>query len=109
MAAALEPGMWVICVNAGTIPGQTGGEWTPGDRLTEGAFYQVSDCFVSALGRPHVELVGKDRSDACEEWGTRVGYDVARFRPLLDGPSQELIEQLKAPPQSAPTRETEAA
>lgn len=96
--ADIGKGDWVICINAnGPVFGSGMGQWLPEERLTQGAIYQIADCFTDQWGLPAVDLVGKIRRRSSTLLGRRVGYAVERFRPLLGGPDQELSETLLEP------------
>lgn len=91
--SAIGPGDWVICVSVTAWPGYS---WAPGDHLTEGALYQVADCWVDDDGYPVLSIIGRERVHASRDLGFRAGFCVKRFRPAF-GPKQSLIEQLSAP------------
>lgn len=101
MAAPIGPGDWVECVqnrHPTTLPPRG---------LIVGRCYMVSAAGVTPAhdvqpGVPWVRLVGVP--DPAPKWG----YRAAWFRPVYR-PKADLIESLKAPPQTAPKRETEAA
>lgn len=91
MTAAIEPGMWVECVDAQARDGL----WLPGERLTEGAVYQIDTLFMNPLGRVNVTLAQRPRHPSAIAEGRR-GYNVDRFRPIYR-PSEDLITALLEP------------
>ena len=101
MAAPIGPGDWVICVDASS---SSLFGWLPEEAITEGALYQVADCFIDGCGYPAVDLVGKDRSGVSMEYGFRCGYHLRRFRPLIDGEGLDISQE-----DSTPVHEPEAA
>lgn len=91
MTVAIEPGMWVECVDAQARDGL----WLPGERLTEGAIYQIETIFVNPVGRTNVTLAQRPRHPAALAAGRR-GYNVDRFRPIYR-PDEGLIRSLLRP------------
>jgi hypothetical protein len=91
MTVAIEPGMWVECVDAQARDGL----WLPGERLTEGAIYQVDTIFVNPLGRMNVTLAQRPRHPTALAEGRR-GYNVDRVRPIYR-PKEDVIRSLLRP------------
>ncbi|MBA4010983.1 MAG: hypothetical protein C0481_03880 [Phenylobacterium sp.] len=83
--------MWVECVDAQAREGL----WLPGERLTEGALYQIDTIFENLVGRTNVTLAQHPRHPAALANGRR-GYNVDRFRPIYR-PNEGLISSLLRP------------
>lgn len=81
MADAIEPGMWVECVNVASLPGCSGSDWSSDEAIALGGVYRVSDAWIDAKSRP-VILIGRERVAASKAHGFRCGYCVSRFRPI---------------------------
>lgn len=69
-------GQRVVCVNDRTDPGC---EWWPGEKLTVGMVYTVSDTGLSERSRPSIKLFELRRTSPWHEW-----YHTERFRPVHD-------------------------
>jgi hypothetical protein len=76
----------VVCVNAGTTPGNRGGEcWCAGEQLYKGHVYTIRSIHLDRYGDRVVWLDEVRRGDlARAEWGDEVGYCVTRFRPIVE-------------------------
>lgn len=96
--SAIGPGDWLICVHSAAFPGVRGYKWPPGEGLTEGALYQVADCFEDE-GRQVVALVGKERLFSSAFWSRRVGYHLRRFRPAFGGNAGAIRSQKQPSPE----------
>jgi hypothetical protein len=97
MAAPIGPGDWVECVDARQRPEAP----LPPLGLTVGKLYLVEG--VGEWGG-FLGVVLRD----VRSWHPSGGYRADHFRPIYR-PKADLIEQLKAPPKTAPVKITEAA
>lgn len=105
MAAALEPGMWVECINA-EFRGGVGPYWRMTPPLKLRAIYRIEDILPSALFEDDTVRLALIDIPGCYPDGHRFAYGAPRFRPIYR-PRAEFIEALKAPPITAPVRESE--
>lgn len=77
-------GQKVVCVDAGDING-FGCRWMDDDAPTVGSVYTVTSIHADCTGDTVFHLVEIPRGPiARRQWGESAGYNVVRFRPVVE-------------------------
>jgi hypothetical protein len=91
MKAWLYVGAKVVCVNNGPLGVGNGCRWAPGEEISEGEIYTISEIRVTG-SEVDVRLVERTRH-AFGDWAW--GYAAERFRPVSTIDTTKTVEALK--------------